>query len=102
MIEAYVIAVILCILYVFTDYIIVAIVKRTEVFSALLRYHNWMKKSSRLRSVTKTEPLDPRITGLKVLAAMIAKCYSQHYRLNDAKISTTLNHGSKSRSGRDT
>ena len=55
--------------------------------------------SSRLRGVSKTELPDLRITGLKVLAAMIAKCHSQHYRQKEAQISTTLNHSSKSRSG---
>jgi len=53
--------------------------------------------SSLSSGLLKTEPLEPHIVGLKILAAMIAKCYSQHYRQKEAQISTTLNHGSKSR-----
>lgn len=54
--------------------------------------------SSLSRGLLKTEPLETHIIGLKILAAMIAKCYSQHYQQKEAQISTTLNHGSKSRS----
>jgi len=46
-----------------------------------------------------TEGQEAHSCGLKILAAMIAKCYSQHYRQKEAQISTTLNHSSKSRSG---
>ena len=55
--------------------------------------------SSLSRGLLKTEPLEAHIVGLKILAAMIAKCYSQQYRQKEAQISTTLNHSSKSRSG---
>jgi len=60
---------------------------------------NPVKKSSGSEDFLKIEEPEPHIAGLKILAAMIAKCYSQHYRQKEAQISTTLNHGSKSISG---